>query len=68
MNYASVVFAAFATISVVWYFVRGRKSFTGPPVPHDVDPTEIGVMKGVEPLGTDAEAVGVGHGSYGKGA
>ncbi|EON61788.1 hypothetical protein W97_01005 [Coniosporium apollinis CBS 100218] len=68
MNYASVVFAAFATISVVWYFVRGRKSFTGPPVPHDVDPTEIGVMKGVEPLGMDTEAAGVGHGGYSKGA
>lgn len=40
MNYASVVFAGFATISVVWYFVRGRKSFTGPPVPQDVAPGE----------------------------
>jgi len=40
MNYASVVFAGFATISVVWYFVRGRKSFTGPPVPKDVTPGE----------------------------
>ncbi|KLJ05879.1 hypothetical protein EMPG_10691 [Blastomyces silverae] len=32
MNYASVVFAGFATISVVWYFVRARKEFTGPPI------------------------------------
>lgn len=40
MNYASVVFAGFATISVVWYFVRGRKVFTGPPVPQDVAPGE----------------------------
>ncbi len=35
MNYASVVFAGFATISVVWYFVRGRKDFHGPPVVQD---------------------------------
>jgi amino acid permease (GABA permease) len=40
MNYASVVFAGFATISLVWYFVRGRKVFTGPPVPSDVAPGE----------------------------
>ncbi|PVH94725.1 amino acid permease-like protein [Periconia macrospinosa] len=44
MNYASVVFAGFALISVVWYFVRGRKNFTGPPVPQDVEPgQEVGV-------------------------
>ena len=39
MNYASVVFMGFASISVVWYFVHGRKNFTGPPVMHDADPT-----------------------------
>lgn len=32
MNYASVVFAGFAMISVAWYFVRARKNFKGPPV------------------------------------
>ncbi|EYE92451.1 putative GABA permease [Aspergillus ruber CBS 135680] len=32
MNYASVVFAGFAAISVVWYFAYARKHFTGPPV------------------------------------
>lgn len=32
MNYASVVFAGFATISLVWYFVWGRKNFSGPPI------------------------------------
>ncbi|EEH17962.2 hypothetical protein PABG_00525 [Paracoccidioides brasiliensis Pb03] len=32
MNYASVVFAGFAVTSVVWYFVRVRKEFKGPPV------------------------------------
>ncbi|CAI6328546.1 unnamed protein product [Periconia digitata] len=53
MNYASVVFAGFATISVVWYFVRGRKNFTGPPVPQDVEP---GQEVGVEGVGvTDVE-------------
>lgn len=47
MNYASVVFAGFAVISVAWYFIRGRKVFTGPPVPADVDvSSEVGVVKG----------------------
>lgn len=32
MNYASVVFAGFASISIVWYFVYARKHFTGPHV------------------------------------
>ncbi|KAI9681159.1 MAG: hypothetical protein M1817_002441 [Caeruleum heppii] len=45
MNYASVVFAGFATISIVWYFVRGRKTFTGPPVPVDQDPVTVGVVE-----------------------
>ncbi|GAB7364984.1 hypothetical protein MBLNU230_g5767t1 [Neophaeotheca triangularis] len=42
MNYASVVFAGFAAISVSWYFIRGRKHFTGPPVVQDDGP----VVKG----------------------
>jgi amino acid transporter len=46
MNYASVVFAGFASISVVWYFIRGRKEFTGPPIPKDVDPLDVGVVAG----------------------
>jgi hypothetical protein len=47
MNYASCVFAGFAVISVVWYFIRGRKAFTGPPVPADVDVSgDVGVVKG----------------------
>ncbi|TKA58994.1 hypothetical protein B0A49_11850 [Cryomyces minteri] len=49
MNYASVVFAGFASISVVWYFVRGRKSFTGPPVPKDLDPSEIVKGRSLDP-------------------
>jgi hypothetical protein len=32
MNYASVVFVFFAAISVIWYVIRGRKEFSGPPV------------------------------------
>ncbi|PQE24746.1 gaba permease protein [Rutstroemia sp. NJR-2017a WRK4] len=32
MNYASVVFVFFAAISVIWYIIRGRKEFSGPPV------------------------------------
>lgn len=33
MNYASVVFASFASISFIWYIIYARKNFTGPPVP-----------------------------------
>lgn len=40
MNYASVVFAGFASISVIWYFIRGRKEFSGPPVEADIPPEE----------------------------
>lgn len=32
MNYASVVFAGFASVSVVWYIIYGRKHFHGPPL------------------------------------
>jgi amino acid transporter len=32
MNYTSVVFAGFASISVAWYFIRGRYHFKGPPL------------------------------------
>lgn len=32
MNYASVVFAGFATISAIWYFAYARKNFKGPPI------------------------------------
>ena len=46
MNYASVVFAGFASISVVYYFVNGRKNFKGPPVIQDADPADIGVARG----------------------
>ncbi|KAK2841644.1 hypothetical protein FQN49_006055 [Arthroderma sp. PD_2] len=47
MNYASVVFAGFATISVAWYFVRARKAFTGPPVSiDDASKDEAGVLSG----------------------
>ncbi|KAG6152977.1 hypothetical protein E4U37_003341 [Claviceps purpurea] len=32
MNYASVVFAGFAAVAVVWYLVYARRNFHGPPV------------------------------------
>lgn len=35
MNYASVVFAGFAFIAIVWYLVYARKNFKGPPVTRD---------------------------------
>jgi len=40
MNYASVVFAAFSSVAITWYFVSARKSFKGPPVLSDVQPEE----------------------------
>jgi amino acid permease (GABA permease) len=46
MNYASVVFMGFASISVIWYIIRGRKAFTGPPVPADVEPEHDGEVVG----------------------
>lgn len=46
MNYASVLLVGFASISIAWYFIRGRKNFTGPPVVQDADPKDIGVMQG----------------------
>lgn len=64
MNYASVVFAGFALISVVWYFVRGRNDFTGPPVPTDVAPGEempvagLAVMESRQDRNEDMEAKG----------
>lgn len=45
MNYASVVFAGFATISIVWYFAYARKHFTGPPVSPE-EAQEAGVIAG----------------------
>lgn len=38
MNHASVVFMGFALISVIWYIISGRKEFTGPPIPADIEP------------------------------
>lgn len=46
MNYASVVFMGFASISVFWYIVRGRKTFKGPPVPTDVEREDHGEIVG----------------------
>lgn len=47
MNYASVVFAAFASISVIWYFVWGRRNFSGPAVLKNLmADSDVGVIKG----------------------
>jgi amino acid transporter len=46
MNYASVVFVFFASISVLWYIISGRKNFTGPPVPVDLETEHIGETVG----------------------
>ena len=40
-DYASVVFAGFTVISAGWYFIRGRKAFTGPPVVSDATNVEV---------------------------
>lgn len=41
MNYASVVFAGFALVSLGWYFAYARKHFTGPPVGEGMEGTEV---------------------------
>lgn len=47
MNYASVVFAGFGTISVVHYFAWGRKHFSGPPILQtQMAEGAVGVVKG----------------------
>ncbi|KAJ5091663.1 hypothetical protein NUU61_006533 [Penicillium alfredii] len=46
MNYASVVFAGFAAISIFWYFVYARKHFTGPPVSKEEARAATGIMTG----------------------
>ncbi|KAI8306392.1 Polyamine transporter TPO5 [Colletotrichum sp. SAR11_59] len=60
MNYASVVFAGFAFIAVVWYFAYARKNFHGPPVAkEEFQPGEDGVMEGKVPAGAvDSETTG----------
>ncbi|KAK3672922.1 hypothetical protein LTR78_007275 [Recurvomyces mirabilis] len=54
MNYASVVFAGFAAISFGWYFIGGRKHFTGPPVVQDADPT----IRGQAVVADDEKQIG----------
>lgn len=46
MNYASAVFAGFASVSIVWYVISGRRNFNGPPVPADVEPEQDGQVVG----------------------
>lgn len=35
MNYACIVFVGGTFISILWYFVWGRKNYTGPPTTDD---------------------------------
>lgn len=47
MNYASVVFAGFAAISLLWYVVWGRKHFSGPPIlKSELAHGGVGVVRG----------------------
>ncbi|KAK7533602.1 polyamine transporter TPO5 [Phyllosticta citricarpa] len=57
MNYASVVFVGFGLISLVWYLVRGRTSFAGPPVPTGVETPAVGVVAGM-PVNESSSADG----------
>ncbi|GKT94828.1 polyamine transporter TPO5 [Colletotrichum tofieldiae] len=56
MNYASVVFAGFAFIAIIWYFAYARKNFHGPPVAkEEFQPGPDGVMEGKIPGAVDSE-------------
>lgn len=46
MNYASVVFAGFATISLIWYIVYARKHFHGPPINTEEEREDAAVTMG----------------------
>lgn len=43
---------------MVWYFVRGRKVFTGPPVPKDVAPGEEALVTGLAAVESKVERNG----------
>lgn len=49
MNYASVVFAGFAFISVVWYVAYARKHFSGPPINTEDERTDAAVTVAKDP-------------------
>ncbi|TGO45734.1 hypothetical protein BOTNAR_0643g00030 [Botryotinia narcissicola] len=66
MNYASVVFVFFASISLLWYVIRGRKEFSGPPVVSAEEAEHHGeVVGGVGRVVTEE---GSGQVSYGSDA
>lgn len=46
MNYASAVFAGFASISIIWYIVYARKHFSGPPINTDEEREDAAVSVG----------------------
>jgi len=58
MNYASVVFAGFASISIAFYFIRGKTEFHGPPVPQDVAPGEEITVPGLAVMDSNYERNG----------
>lgn len=51
MNYASVVFAGFSFIAILWYAVYARKHYKGP-IPSAVGAMEVpaGSLEPVEPV------------------
>lgn len=60
MNYASAVFAGFAAISLLWYFVWGRKNFSGPPIVKSQLAGDAGVLSvhGLDPESSGAAVRG----------
>lgn len=40
MNYASVVFVGFVSVSAIWYLVWGQKNYIGPVLDRSEDPAD----------------------------
>jgi hypothetical protein len=53
IDYASVVFAGFTSISAIWYFAWGRKNFTGPVMHVKVTMEELNVVD-AKPINSDS--------------
>ncbi|KAK0199933.1 amino acid transporter [Desarmillaria ectypa] len=56
LDYASVVFVGFATISAVWYMINGRFYYTGPPIPSEsAQPSTVSVVANEKKGGTSED-------------
>lgn len=54
MNYASVVFAGFSAIAILWYAVYARKHYKGP-IPSAVRAKETEAVETAAPMPTDQQ-------------